>query len=161
MHNRIRHISIMWNTRSQTNEAPLRNSRMGNEGPPLPPLSIPEVYRCWGKREKGSEKGKADKWSKRGILSRDISLSGIVEPPSSLPWTPKHHWVCASIKTWDVSLQMCEIICRGLLGWLYYYRSHLKAIWFWLSFILKQSWKVFYYSGGTLNQSPAHWVHWS
>lgn len=98
---------------------PLRNSRMRNEGPRslLSPSQRYTDAGTSGRRAQRMERH-ADKWSKRGILSRDISLSGIVEPPPSLLWTPKSSLCYVLIKTWNVSLQICKVICIRMTWWL-------------------------------------------
>lgn len=67
--------------------SPLGNSGMEGmkQGLPSPPLH-PKGIQMLGHEERGPETGtetNVDKWSERGILSKDISLSGITPPSLS------------------------------------------------------------------------------
>lgn len=59
---------------------------------PAPSSFHPRGIQMLGQAREGLQRKErhADKWSKRGVLSRDISLSGIVEPPSFHPYCPGH-----------------------------------------------------------------------
>ncbi len=109
MPNRIRCVSIMWDTRSQTNPGPLGNGGMGGmkQGLLSPLLaSIPKVSRCWdaGREDQRKERDKCWQMEReRRFVQRyqshwDRIVSTLAAMNSSVG-----HFARLLIKTWKVS----------------------------------------------------------